>query len=49
MRLASIGFAVALGYAGGTAAFAEENAPDIPSPIVPTFVEETASAGIGSV
>ena len=38
MRLASFGFAVALGYAGVTAALAEENSPAIPS-----FVEETAS------
>ena len=44
MRLVSFGLAVALGYAGVTATFAEENSPDIPS-----FVEETASAGIDSV
>jgi hypothetical protein len=44
MRLVSFGLAIALGYAGATAAFAEGN-----SPVVPTFVEETASAGIDSV
>ena len=49
MRLASFGLAVALGHAGVAAVFAEEKSPDIPSPVVPTFVEETASAGIDSV
>ena len=44
MRLASFGLAVALGYAGMAAAHAEENSPEIPS-----FVEETGSAGIDSV
>jgi hypothetical protein len=44
MRLVSFRLAVALGYAGATAAFAEGN-----SPVIPSFVEETAAAGIDSV
>jgi hypothetical protein len=44
MRLVCFGAALALGCAGAAAAIAEENSPAIPS-----FVEETASAGIDSV
>jgi len=44
MRLAAAGLAIALGCAMSAAAFAEENPP-----LVPSFVEETASAGIDSV
>ena len=49
MRLVSFGLAIALGCAGVAAAFAEESAPAAPDPIIPNFVEETASAGIDSV
>jgi hypothetical protein len=44
MRVAFLGLAVALSYGGVAAAIAEENSPPVPS-----FVEETASAGIDSV
>ena len=44
MRLASLGFAVVLGCAGVTAALATEAGP-----VIPKFVDETASAGVDSV
>lgn len=44
MRLASLGLAVALGCAGVTAALATEAGP-----VIPKFVDETASAGVDSV
>jgi len=44
MRLASFGLAVALGFPGLAAAQAEDA-----SPLIPSFVEETDSAGIDSV
>ncbi|MGE0500861.1 MAG: CRTAC1 family protein [Rhizobiaceae bacterium] len=46
MRLAIIGLAVALGCVGAAAALAEENAPTVASPAVPTYAEETAGAGL---
>jgi len=49
MRLVSFGFAAALVCAGLASARAEENAAPVAAPAVPTFVEETASAGIDSV
>jgi len=49
MRLVSIGLAIALCGAGLGAAFAEDAAPAVAPPAIPTFVEETASAGIDSV
>jgi hypothetical protein len=48
MRLASFGFALAFAHAGVSAALAEDKPADVPSPIVPTFVEETSTAGIDS-
>jgi hypothetical protein len=44
MRLVSFGLAAAFGCGGVVTAFAAEN-----SPVVPSFVEETKSAGIDSV
>jgi hypothetical protein len=44
MRLASFGLAAALGYTGVSTAFAGGSAP-----VIPSFAEETASAGVDSV
>jgi enediyne biosynthesis protein E4 len=43
MRLAALGLAIVLVCASAAAAFAQENAP-----LIPSFVEETAGAGLGS-
>ncbi|MEW9834384.1 CRTAC1 family protein [Mesorhizobium marinum] len=49
MRLGLCGLAVVLAWAGMSAARAEEPLPGAPAPVVPSFVEETASAGIDNV
>ncbi len=49
MRLVSSGLAVAIGCFGIAGALAEDAAPAVPSPVIPSFAEETAGAGIDSV
>jgi len=48
MRIASVALCLALGLCGVRAALAEDAPPPVPTPAIPIYAEETASAGIDS-